>query len=131
MPRNLEVIYKEYCGFIPIAIYYQLMDKIGKQYHCIVIDLNDKSTNEWQDKVFWYKAPVDDKPFRFGSQASWDYNDRIVKEKAVALYEKMKREQQEKKEMALWVQKLNGQNGQSGEAKQPASLKRKLSDKYF
>ncbi|RYE14159.1 MAG: hypothetical protein EOP45_20050 [Sphingobacteriaceae bacterium] len=101
------------------------MEKVGKQYHCIVIDFNVKSSNAWQDKVFWYKAETDDDTFRFGSKESWDYNDHLVKERALALYAKIKKEQQAKVEMSEWIAKLNEQKSLDKQSK------RKVSDRYF
>lgn len=129
-PRNLDVLYNVYCSFIPKNVFYQLMEKVGKQYHCIVIDFSVKSSNIWQDKVFWYKAELNTNPvpFRFGSKESWDYNDRIVQERAQAIYEKAKKEKQAKKEMAEWIDKLND----SSRAKQgPTAKKQKMSDRFF
>lgn len=71
---NRQKIFVNFAGIIPtFAIFCQLMDDLTNDYTCIYID-NETPTNDWQDCVFYYKAPVVE-DFKFGCDEFWEFNE--------------------------------------------------------
>lgn len=64
--RNRKVMYENYAGIIPdFNTFCELMDQLTNDYSCLYIH-NSSTTNNWQECVFYYKAPKIDDSFRFG-----------------------------------------------------------------
>lgn len=70
----LKKLYDNYCGVFPnFKLFREVFEQCTKDHRCMVIDKTVTSDN-WQDKVFYYKA-TDPGKFRFGSRAFWALHD--------------------------------------------------------
>jgi len=71
---NREKLYKNFASIIPsFKLFCQLMDEITTDHTCIYID-NQTTSNDWQDCVYYYKAPMID-DFSFGCDEYWQMSD--------------------------------------------------------
>lgn len=69
---NREKIYKNYASIIPtFSLFSEIMNAITDDYSCLFID-NTATTNEWQNCVFYYKAPIIP-DFSFGCEDYWKF----------------------------------------------------------
>ena len=74
--KNRKSLYDNYCGIIPdFSIFCQLMDELTDNYGCLVI-MNQGTSNNWQDCVFWYRATIPPEDWKFGSDDYWKFHDR-------------------------------------------------------
>lgn len=75
---NREKLYKNFASIIPsFKLFCQIMDEITTDYTCIYID-NQTTSNNWQDCVYYYKAPIID-DFSFGCEEYWQMSDERCK----------------------------------------------------
>lgn len=75
---NREKIYKNFASIIPsFKLFCQIMDEVTNDYTCIYIH-NQTTSNNWQDCVYYYKAPVVD-DFRFGCDEYWQMSQERCK----------------------------------------------------
>lgn len=95
------------------------MEQIGRQYHCIVIEFASTNSNSWQERVFWFKSPIETKHFRFGSEEAWKYNDELIFQRAQEIYKQRKEEEErvaaelnKKEELSNWLITLREKNEQ-------------------
>jgi hypothetical protein len=70
--QDRERLWKNFFGVIPtFAAFQQVMTSTTEDYHCLVLD-NTVQSNELEDNIFWYKAPLRGpnlKNFRVGCPA--------------------------------------------------------------
>lgn len=78
-----ETIYENYAGCIPtFELFNEMMDKMTENRTAIFIH-NRIQSNNWEDRVFWYKAkPVPD-GWKFGCKDVWDYHETRFNEEYV------------------------------------------------
>lgn len=70
--ENRKKIHRNFASIIPKEIFFKLMDDMTQDYTALYID-NSKSTNDWKDCVFYYKAPYDLPDLRFGCDSYWRF----------------------------------------------------------
>lgn len=71
--KNRKNLYENYGGIIPsFDIFCQLMDALTHNY-CAMYIHNTTQSNDWQDCVYYYKAPQI-KNFKFGAKQIWDFH---------------------------------------------------------
>jgi energy-coupling factor transporter ATP-binding protein EcfA2 len=69
---NREKLYKNFASIIPsYKLFYQIMDELTNDHCCLYIN-NQTTTNNWEDCVFYYKAPVL-RDFNFGCDDYWKF----------------------------------------------------------
>ena len=75
--KNRKTLWENYASIIPdFNLFCQILDQITDDYTALYIH-NANNSNDWQDCVFWYKAPIIPKDFRFGCPEYWAFhNDR-------------------------------------------------------
>jgi hypothetical protein len=72
--KNRESLYKNYASIVPdFGTFCQLMDQLTDDY-CALYIHGATQTNEWQDCVFYWKAPVTPANWRFGSADYWAFH---------------------------------------------------------
>jgi hypothetical protein len=72
--RNRHVMYENYGGNIPtFKMFCDLLDQLTNDF-CALYIHNATISNDWRDCVFWYKAPLVPKNFRFGCNEYWDFD---------------------------------------------------------
>jgi hypothetical protein len=84
---NREKLYKNFASIIPTYdLFCDLMDQLTEDYHAMYIN-NATKSNRWQDCVFYWKAPLTPRGWKFGCPEYWshhnqrynpDYTDPIV-----------------------------------------------------
>lgn len=73
--KNREALYKNYASIIPdFTTFCELMDQLTDDY-CALYIHGATQTNTWQECVFYYKAPVVSKDWKFGCPEYWDFHD--------------------------------------------------------
>lgn len=73
--KNRESLYKNYAGVIPdFTLFCELMDQLTGDHHALYIHGN-AATNDWRKCVFWYKAPVVPKGWKFGCPEYWEFHE--------------------------------------------------------
>lgn len=73
--KNRETLYRNFASVIPtFDIFCQLMDQLTEDYHCLYIH-NITTTNNWTDCVYYWKAPIPPKGWKFGCQEYWDFHE--------------------------------------------------------
>lgn len=85
--KNRRSLYENYASVIPdFQTFCDLMDAITEQYTALYIH-NMSETNNWQDCVFYYKAPDMSKvTFRFGSNDYWNFHNQRYNNEYVPSY---------------------------------------------
>lgn len=69
---NRRRIYENYAGIFPsFDMFNQVMNQCTNNYECLVIDNTTKS-DKLEDQVFWYKADINQPPFRVGAPQFWE-----------------------------------------------------------
>ena len=69
-----KTIWENYAGIIPdFSQFCQIMDKITDDYTALYIH-NATTSNKIEDCIFWYKAKIVPKEFKFGSEDYWDFH---------------------------------------------------------
>jgi GTPase SAR1 family protein len=73
--KNRESLYKNYASIIPdFKTFCELMDQLTDDYTAIYIHGATQS-NEWKDCVFYWKAPITPKDWKFGCDDYWAFHD--------------------------------------------------------
>jgi len=75
--KNRKTLWENYASIIPdFHLFCEIMDQITDDYTALYIH-NANHSNNWLDCVFWYKADIIPKDFKFGSPEFWSFhNDR-------------------------------------------------------
>lgn len=69
-----KIIYENFASIIPtFKLFCKIMDEITGDHTALVID-NRQTTNNPEDCVFWYKADVIAKDFKFCCEDAWLFN---------------------------------------------------------
>ena len=78
--RNRKVLWENYASCIPdFNDFCQILDQITDDYTALYIN-NATQSNEIKDCIFWYKAPLIKKDWKFGCNEIWmHHNDRYNK----------------------------------------------------
>ena len=72
--KNRESLYKNYASIIPdFKTFCEIMDQLTNDYTALYIH-GATQTNRWQDCVFYWKAPVVPKDWKFGCDDYWDFH---------------------------------------------------------
>ncbi len=72
--KNREALYKNYASIIPdFTTFCELMDQLTDDY-CALYIHGATQTNTWQECVYYYKAPVVSKDWKFGCPEYWDFH---------------------------------------------------------
>ena len=72
--RNRKSLYENYAGIIPsFADFCDLLDNVTQDYTALVIH-NATTSNNVEDCVFYYKAPLVPPDFKFGSKDFWKFH---------------------------------------------------------
>ena len=72
--KNREALYKNYASIIPdFTTFCEIMDQLTDDY-CALYIHGATQTNTWQECVFYWKAPVISKDWKFGCQEYWDFH---------------------------------------------------------
>lgn len=75
-----KIIWENYASIIPKEYFNQIMDQITNDHTALFI-LNNNTSNDWQDNVFWYKAPLAPSGWKFGTKEYKEYhNERYDEE---------------------------------------------------
>lgn len=73
--KNRKTLWENYASVIPdFSIFCQLMDQLTDDFCCMYVS-NQSRSNNWQDCVFWYKAPIIPEDFKFGSPEYRQFHD--------------------------------------------------------
>jgi len=73
--KNREALYKNYASIIPdFTTFCELMDQLTDDY-CSIYIHNAAQTNRWQDCVFYWKAPLAPRNWKFGSPEYWEFHE--------------------------------------------------------
>lgn len=74
--NDKKKIFDNYAGmFDNLQQFKKVFNDITEDYRCMVINRSVK-TNEIEKKIFWYKAPLDIKPFKAGHSMFWEKVDK-------------------------------------------------------
>lgn len=74
--KNRKSLYENYAGVIPtFKLFCELMDCLTEDYTALYVH-NAGNTNNWEDCIFYYKAPFPIPDFRFGSDDFWSFHDQ-------------------------------------------------------
>jgi hypothetical protein len=85
--KNRENLWKNYAGIIPdFKLFCTLMDELTDDFTAMYIH-NTGISNNWQDCVFWYKAAITPKDFKFGSKEYWAFHNERYNEDYVDSFE--------------------------------------------
>ena len=72
--KNRESLYKNYASIIPdFTTFCDLMNQLTQDYHALYIH-GATTTNRWQDCVFYWKAPMVPRDWKFGCPEYWDFH---------------------------------------------------------
>lgn len=73
--KNRRSLYENYASIIPdFQTFCDIMDQLTDDHTALYIH-NQTDVNNWEDCIFWYKAPyMKDKQFRFGSESFWEFH---------------------------------------------------------
>lgn len=72
--KNRKTLYENYASIIPdLDTFCQLMDQLTSDY-CALYIHNTTTSNDWRDCVFYYKADIIPKDFKFGCADYWDFH---------------------------------------------------------
>lgn len=73
--KNRESLYKNYASIIPdFTTFCELMDKLTDDY-CAMYIHGATQTNSWQECVFYYKASIISKDWKFGCPEYWKFHE--------------------------------------------------------
>lgn len=71
---NREKLYRNFASIIPTYdLFCNIMDQLTEDYHSLYIH-NATHSNRWQDCVFYWKAPLVPKGWKFGCTEYWDFH---------------------------------------------------------
>lgn len=72
--KNRKKLWENFASIIPdFNLFCTIMDQITDDYTALYIH-NQTRSNNWRDCVFWYKAKIVPKDFKFGSKDYWDFH---------------------------------------------------------
>jgi hypothetical protein len=72
--KNREALYKNYASIVPdFNTFCELLDQLTDDY-CALYIHNATQTNEWTDCVYYWKAPMIPKGWKFGSEDYWKFH---------------------------------------------------------
>ncbi|GHV56941.1 hypothetical protein AGMMS49579_22120 [Spirochaetia bacterium] len=72
--NNLHNIYNNYAGIIPsFSIFKQVMNQITGDYTALFIDNMTQDNNNWENNVYWFKAPLIKNEKEFGCEEYKEY----------------------------------------------------------
>lgn len=72
--KNRKTLWENYASVIPdFKLFCDILDQITDDFTALYIH-NQSRSNDWKDCVFWYKAPLTPKDFKFGCQDYWDFH---------------------------------------------------------
>lgn len=72
--KNRQALYQNYASVIPdFSTFCELMDQLTDDY-CALYIHGATQTNEWQECVFYYKAPTVSSKWRLGCKEYWDFH---------------------------------------------------------
>jgi len=72
--KNRESLYKNYASIIPdFTTFCDIMDQLTDDYRALYIH-GATQTNRWQDCVFYWKAPIIPKNWKFGCKEFWKFH---------------------------------------------------------
>ncbi len=73
--RNRKILWENYAGCIPdFQDFCTIMDQITDDYTALYVN-NATQSNDLKDCIFWYKAPMINKKWRFGCEEIWMHHD--------------------------------------------------------
>lgn len=73
---NREKLYRNFASIIPTYdIFCDLMNQLTEDYHALYIH-NATKSNNWQDCVFYWKAPLTPKDWKVGCPEYWDFHNQ-------------------------------------------------------
>jgi hypothetical protein len=71
---NREKLYRNYASIIPTyQLFQQMMDELTEDYHAIYIH-NATKSNNWQDCVFYWRAPMIPTGWKVGCPEYWHFH---------------------------------------------------------
>ena len=71
---NREKLYRNYASIIPTyKLFQQMMDELTEDYHAIYIH-NATKSNNWQDCVFYWRAPMIPTGWKVGCPEYWHFH---------------------------------------------------------
>lgn len=69
-----KILYTNFASAVPsYLLFNELMDRIAINHTSLFFD-NMRATDDWKDVVYYFKAQIIDRPWRFGNQMFWTYN---------------------------------------------------------
>lgn len=72
--KNRESLWRNYASIIPdFTMFCDIMDQLTDDYTALYIN-NASKSNNWQDCVFYYKAPLTPPDFKFGCDDYWKFH---------------------------------------------------------
>lgn len=81
--RNRRVLWENYASCIPdFKDFCDILDQLTDDYTALYIN-NATQSNNVEDCIFWYKAPVLEENWRFGCDEFWMHHDERFNEKYV------------------------------------------------
>ncbi len=82
-------IWENYASVIPKEYFNTLMDKLTDDHTAIYIH-NSTTASDWQDCVFWYKAPLVPPGWKFGCRDYKDYHEARYNPNYPEMYNRLK-----------------------------------------
>ena len=77
---ELRSLYENYASIIPtFSIFCQILESLTRNYMCMVIENKNKGNKEWWERIYYCKAKSKLEPFKFGSDAFWEFHDNYYK----------------------------------------------------
>lgn len=72
--KNRKTLWENYCSVIPdFNLFCEIMDQLTDDYTALYIQ-NAAQSNDWTECVFWYKAMIVPKDFKFGCPEFWTFH---------------------------------------------------------
>ena len=73
--KNRKSLWENYASIVPdFNMFCQIMDQLTDNFTALYIH-NQTRTNNWQDCVFYYKAPLTPEGFKFGAPEYWEFHE--------------------------------------------------------
>jgi len=74
--KNRKSLWENYASIVPdFSLFCDIMDQLTGDYTALYIHNAGKS-NDWQECVFWYKAQITPKDFKFGCEDYWAFHEQ-------------------------------------------------------
>jgi len=74
--KNREALYRNYASIIPdFKTFCFLMDNLTNDYHALYIH-GATTSNKWTDCVFYWKAPLTPREWKFGCPEYWEFHNQ-------------------------------------------------------